>query len=82
VKDIYHNPGRAIRTNVTSGPILEYKRHVFLASDGLGADGPRPYLDALNLDTLEVTRIATAPGPIRDQALGPAFSRRRTTSAR
>lgn len=60
VKDIYGDPGSALGTDGDRGPVLEYKRHVFLASDGLGPEGPQPYLDALNLDTLETTRLATA----------------------
>jgi dipeptidyl aminopeptidase/acylaminoacyl peptidase len=60
VKDVYGEPGSAIRTNGDSGPVLEYKRHIFLSSDGLGPEGPQPYIDALNLDTLEVKRLATA----------------------
>lgn len=60
VKNLYDVPGRAIRTNGNSGDILEYMRHIFLASDGLGPDGPQPYIDSLNLDTLKTSRIATA----------------------
>jgi dipeptidyl aminopeptidase/acylaminoacyl peptidase len=70
VKDVYGNPGRALRTNGNTGPVLEYKRQIFLASDGLGEEGPRPYIDSLNLDTLEITRLATAPEGIYERAIG------------
>jgi len=70
VKDVYGNPGRALRTNGNAGPVLEYERKIFLASDGLGAEGPRPYIDSLHLDTLEITRLATAPEGIYERAVG------------
>jgi dipeptidyl aminopeptidase/acylaminoacyl peptidase len=60
VKDVYGNPGSPIRTNGNSGPVMEYKRHIFLSSDGLSAEGPQPYIEALDLDTLEIKRLATA----------------------
>lgn len=70
VKDVYSNPGSALRTSGNSGPVLEYKRHIFFASDGLSAEGPQPYLEALNLDTLEVTRLATAEEGSYERVLG------------
>lgn len=60
VKDVYGDPGSPIRTNGNSGPVMEYKRHIFLSSDGLSAEGPQPYIESLNLDTLEIKRLATA----------------------
>jgi dipeptidyl aminopeptidase/acylaminoacyl peptidase len=70
VKDTYGNPGKAIRVNGDSGPVLEYKRHMFLAGDGLGPDGPQPYFDALNLDTIEITRLGTAPEGVYERLVG------------
>jgi dipeptidyl aminopeptidase/acylaminoacyl peptidase len=56
-KDLYDDPGRALRTEGGRGPILEWQGRIFLAGDGLGPKGPRPFLDALQLDTLEVKRL-------------------------
>lgn len=78
VKDVYGNPGKAIRTDGNSGPVFEYKRHVFLSSDGLGAEGPQPYIDALNLDTLKVTRLATAPEGVYERTVGIVDPQTRT----
>jgi dipeptidyl aminopeptidase/acylaminoacyl peptidase len=70
VKDLYGQPGTAVRTNGSSGPILEHDRHIFLASDGLGPDGPQPYVDSLNLDTLAIERIAQAPEGVYERLVG------------
>ena len=70
VKDVYGNPGSPIRTNGNSGPVLEYKRHIFLTSDGLSPEGPQPYIEALNLDTFEITRLATAKDDRYERVVG------------
>ena len=70
MKDVYGNPGSPIRTNGNSGPVLEYKRHIFLTSDGLSAEGPQPYIEALNLDTFEITRLATAKDDRYERVVG------------
>ena len=70
VKDIYGNPGSAMRINGDRGPVLEYERNIFLSSDGLGAEGPRPYIDSLNLDSLEITRLATAKEGVYERLVG------------
>ncbi len=70
VKDLYGNPGTALRVDGDRGPILEHGRRIFLASDGLGADGPRPYVAALHLDTVVEERLATAPEGSYERALG------------
>jgi dipeptidyl aminopeptidase/acylaminoacyl peptidase len=70
VKDVYDNPGTALRTNGSRGPVLEYNRHIFLTSDGLSDEGPQPYVDALNLDTLEKTRLITAPDGVYERVVG------------
>jgi dipeptidyl aminopeptidase/acylaminoacyl peptidase len=62
--DLYGLPGRAIRTQGEQGSVLEHNGYVFMASDGLGDDGPHPYLDALNLDTLESSRVFTSPAGV------------------
>ena len=74
VKDVYNNPGRAVRTNGDRGPVLEVGRRVFLASDGLSADGPAPYVDALHLDTLETERLLSAPPGVYERVIGVTAS--------
>ncbi len=70
VKDLYGNPGSAVRVDGTRGPILEFDRRIFLTSDGLGPEGPSPFVDALNLDTLKTDRIAQAPEGIYERLMG------------
>jgi dipeptidyl aminopeptidase/acylaminoacyl peptidase len=69
-KDLYSNPGRALRTDGERGPILEVSRHILLSSDGLGAEGPEPFVDALNLDTLETVRVFTSPPGVYERVVG------------
>ncbi len=71
-KDLYGQPGRAIRTQDEQGMVLEYKGHVFMASDGLGDDGPHPYLDALNVDSLQSSRLFTSPDGIYGRVIAIA----------
>jgi len=69
-KDVYDNPGTAIHTNGKHGPVLEYQHRVFLSSDGLSADGPQPYLDALDLETLQKQRLITAAPGTYERVVG------------
>jgi dipeptidyl aminopeptidase/acylaminoacyl peptidase len=78
VKDVYDSPGVPIRTNGNRGPVLEYNRHIFMTSDGLSAEGPQPFVDALNLDTLEKRRVITAPEGIYERVLGIIDAETRT----
>lgn len=59
-EDRYGNPGRALRMHGDRGAVIERDGRVFLASDGLGPAGPQPYLDALDLRTLESERLFVA----------------------
>jgi dipeptidyl aminopeptidase/acylaminoacyl peptidase len=70
VKDLYSNPGSAVRVNGSRGPILEHSRRIFLASDGLGPEGPQPFVTALDLDTLASERISTAPEGVYERLVG------------
>lgn len=72
VKDVYGNPGKALRANGDRGSVIEHKRHVFLAGDGLGPEGPQPFLDVLNLDTLETTRLHVSPDGVYERVVGVA----------
>jgi dipeptidyl aminopeptidase/acylaminoacyl peptidase len=59
-KDRYENPGRGVRVNGTEGPVLEVDGRVFLAGDGLGPEGPQPFLDTLDPKTGKKERVFTA----------------------
>jgi len=69
-KDVYGNPGSAIRTDGNRGPVFEYRRHVFFTGDGLSSAGPQPFVDALDLDTLAVTRLLTSPEGVYERVVG------------
>lgn len=73
--DLYGQPGRAIRTQGERGSVLEHNGYVFMASDGLGDDGPHPYLDALNLDTLHSDRVFTSPAGVYGRVIAIVDSR-------
>jgi dienelactone hydrolase len=55
------NPGRALRVEGQDGPVLEVEGRIFLAGDGLGVQGPEPFLDAFDLRTRQRERLFTAP---------------------
>jgi dipeptidyl aminopeptidase/acylaminoacyl peptidase len=70
-----------VRTNGNRGPVLEIDRHVILMSDGLSADGPQPYVDALDLDTFEKTRLLTAAEGVYERMVGVVDPSTRTILA-
>lgn len=57
-EDRYGNPGRALRVNGNRGPWLERGGRLLLASDGLGPEGPEPYLEAVDLRSFERKRLS------------------------
>ncbi len=70
VADRYDNPGRAIRTNGSDGPVLEADGRIFIAGDGLSDAGPRPFLDALDLAQGETRRVFEAQPGVYEIILG------------
>lgn len=78
VKDVYNEPGRAVKTDGNRGPVLEVDRQIILTSDGLGAEGPQPRVDALNLDTLKIERLLTAPQGVYERMVGIVDVKTRT----
>jgi dipeptidyl aminopeptidase/acylaminoacyl peptidase len=59
----YENPGRALRLDGADGPVLEVDRKIYLAGDGQGDGGPRPFLDVLELRSGTTERLFLAePG--------------------
>jgi dipeptidyl aminopeptidase/acylaminoacyl peptidase len=69
-EDRYGNPGRSLRVNGSRGPWLEVDGKLFLTSDGLGAEGPEPYLDRFDLRTLRRERLFTSPPGVFEPVLG------------
>lgn len=62
-QNVYESPGRALRIDGEDSPVLEVDGKIFLAGDGIGRDGPRPFLDRFDLRTLETERVFSAdPG--------------------
>lgn len=68
--DRYDNPGRALRVDGADGPVLESDGRIFIAGDGLSDQGPRPFLDVLDLRTLTVERVFTAEPGVYEVVLG------------
>jgi len=56
----YDNPGRAIRADGSDGPVLESNGQIFIAGDGMGVDGPTPFLDQVDLRLGTSRRLFTA----------------------
>ncbi|MFZ5605383.1 MAG: alpha/beta hydrolase family protein [Pseudomonadota bacterium] len=67
--DRYGSPGRAIRLDGSTGPVLESSGEIFLEGDGLAATGPQPFLDALNLQTGATRRLFLARAGEFDEVL-------------
>ncbi|MEZ5503284.1 MAG: prolyl oligopeptidase family serine peptidase, partial [Halioglobus sp.] len=69
VTDRYNDPGRALRIDGSDGPALEVAGRVFLAGDGLGPDGPRPFLEELDLATAQKKSLFTADDGVFEEVL-------------
>jgi len=68
--DQYGSPGRAVRVDGDQGPALEAEGRIFLAGDGRGPDGPRPYLDVLDLRSHETQRVFEAEPGVFEVVVG------------
>jgi dipeptidyl aminopeptidase/acylaminoacyl peptidase len=60
VEDRESNPGKPIKTNGEQGAVLEFENRVFFSSDGFSKEGPQPFLDAFNLETMKTERVHTS----------------------
>ncbi len=69
-EDEYGNPGRALGANGDRGPALELDGKLLLAGDGLGPNGPEPFLDAFDLATLETEQLFASPKGAYEPVLG------------
>jgi dipeptidyl aminopeptidase/acylaminoacyl peptidase len=58
-QDRYHNPGTPVVWQLPNGhsPILQQSNFIFLMGAGASADGERPFLDRLDIHTMELKRI-------------------------
>jgi len=70
VKDRYDNPGRALRLDGASGPVLEIDGRIYIASDGLSDGGPQPLLEVLDLHEGQTERVFTAEHGVFEVVLG------------
>jgi dipeptidyl aminopeptidase/acylaminoacyl peptidase len=68
--DRYGDPGRALRVDGDTGPVLEVRGEIFLAGDGLGPDGPRPFLDAFQWSSRRTERVFAAEPGVFEVVLG------------
>jgi dipeptidyl aminopeptidase/acylaminoacyl peptidase len=68
--DRYGNPGRALTIDGARGPVLEQGGRIFLAGDGLSADGPQPFLDAFDLASQRSQRLFSADPGVFEPVLG------------
>jgi dipeptidyl aminopeptidase/acylaminoacyl peptidase len=58
-QDRYHNPGSPVLWLLPNGhsPVMQQSDYIFLMGAGASADGERPFLDRMDINTLEVQRI-------------------------
>ncbi len=58
-QDRYHNPGAPVMWPMPNGhsAILMQNNFIFLEGEGASPDGARPFLDRLDINTMELTRI-------------------------
>ena len=61
-QDRYHNPGTPLLWPMPNGhsAVLQQSNYIFLMGAGASADGERPFLDRLDINTLESKRIFQA----------------------
>jgi dipeptidyl aminopeptidase/acylaminoacyl peptidase len=58
-QDRYHNPGTPVVWPLPNGhsPILQQSNFIFLLGAGASPDGERPFLDRLDINTMELKRL-------------------------
>jgi len=66
----YDNPGHALRADGASGSVLEADGVIFLAGDGESPAGPRPFLDAFDIETGRTERVFEARAGEFERVLG------------
>ncbi len=69
-ENLYESPGHALTVDGSDGPVLEVGNVIYLAGDGQGDGGPRPFLDAFNLGSGQVRRLYEAEPGVFERVLG------------
>jgi len=64
-----NDAGYSMRDNGSQGPILEVDGRIFLAGDGMGPNGPRPFLDSFNLGSRTIENLFTAEPGVFEKVL-------------
>ncbi len=74
--DAYADPGSPLMTTAPDGArtVLQDGQVIYLRGDGATPDGDRPFLDRLDLESLEKRRLYTSPADGLDHVLGFADS--------
>jgi dipeptidyl aminopeptidase/acylaminoacyl peptidase len=65
----YNDPGHALRVDGGDGAVLEANGRIFLAGDGMEREGPRPFLDALEIQSGRRERLFTAEPGVFERVL-------------
>jgi dipeptidyl aminopeptidase/acylaminoacyl peptidase len=70
--DDYADPGSPLMTTHPDGTrtVLQDQSSIYLRGDGATPDGDHPFLDRLDLETLQATRLFQSPSESYDQVLG------------
>jgi dipeptidyl aminopeptidase/acylaminoacyl peptidase len=70
--DAYADPGSPLMTTAPDGArtVLQDGPVIYLRGDGATPDGDRPFLDRMDLETLEKRRLYTSPADGLDHVLG------------
>jgi len=58
-QDRYHDPGRPVYWPLMNGhsAVMQQSNYIFLLGEGASPDGERPFLDRLDINTMELKRI-------------------------
>ena len=72
VDDAYGDPGNPLVALNPDGTrtVLQHGQSIYLRGSGATPDGDRPFLDRLDLATLETTRLQQSPAECLDQVVG------------
>jgi dipeptidyl aminopeptidase/acylaminoacyl peptidase len=82
--DAYADPGSPLMATKPDGTrtVLQDETAIYLRGDGATPDGDRPFLDRMDLETTQKTRLYQSPPDGLDHVLGFAASRSAGRSAR
>jgi len=66
----YDNPGTPV-TRHTRGPIVQFNDTIYLIGQGASPEGDRPFLDRLNLNTLQSERLFRSAADAYEMPIAP-----------